>query len=560
MILRTYQEDAIAAVYQHLRSRDDNPVVVIPTAGGKTPIIATICSDAVTKWQGRVLIVSHVKELLSQAVDKLKQVAPDLDVGIYSAGLKRRDTQNSVVVAGIQSVYQRAGELDAFDLILIDECHLLPREGEGMYRTFLRDAQVVNPHVRTVGFTATPYRLDAGPICAPDHFLNAVCYEIGVRELIRDGYLCPLVTRNGQQRIDTSDLHVRGGEFVAGEVEELMDRDELVEAACAEIIGLTRDRNAVLIFAAGVAHGMHIQRVLENSHDVECGFVCGETPTVERDELLIRFRRDATNGLFPQQPFKYLCNVGVLTTGFDAPIIDCVVLLRPTMSPVLYSQMVGRGFRLHPEKANTLVLDFGGNILRHGPIDQIRIEDKPNSGSDQSPAKECPICHAVIATGYATCPDCGHQFPPPEQPRHDANASNAGILSGDVTDAEYEILDINYSVHKKRDAAEDAPRSMRVDYRLGLDQWQSEWICFEHTGYARQKAAMWWQGRSPVPIPDTASEAVALAEAGVLAVTDRIIVRNVSGERFDRIVGYQLGPLPEQSPIWDDADLEEVPF
>ena len=320
MQLRPYQRAAVDAVYDHLRQHDDNPVVVIPTAGGKTPVIATICRDAVQRWQGRVLVLSHVKELLAQAVDKLRTVAPDLNVGVYSAGLNRRDTRNHVVVAGIQSVYQRAAELNAFDLILIDECHLLPRDGEGMYRTFLKEARVVNPQVRTVGFTATPFRLDAGPICAADHFLNAVCYEIGVRELIRDGWLCSLLTKNGRQRIDTSRLHVRGGEFVAGEVEELMDRAELVEAACAEIVELTPERNAVLIFAAGVAHGRHVQRVLKDNHGIECGFVCGETPNSERDEALARFRREASGGLFSQQPLKYLCNVGVLTTGFDAPI------------------------------------------------------------------------------------------------------------------------------------------------------------------------------------------------------------------------------------------------
>ena len=132
MQLRDYQQAAVDAVYHHLRERDDNPVVVIPTGGGKTPVIATICRDAVARWQGRVLVIAHVKELLEQAVDKLRLVCPDLDVGVYSAGLNRRDTQQSVVVAGIQSIYQRASELGAFDLILIDEAHTLPPDADGM--------------------------------------------------------------------------------------------------------------------------------------------------------------------------------------------------------------------------------------------------------------------------------------------------------------------------------------------------------------------------------------------------------------------------------------------
>src|SRR5690606_5321356 len=215
--LRPYQAEAVEAVYDHLRRRDDNPCVVIPTAGGKTPVMATICRDAVQQWDGRVLILAHVKELLEQAVDKLHAMAPDLwhQIGIYSAGLGSRDTDHPIIVAGIQSVYRRATELDRFDLILIDEAHMLPPDGEGMYRTFLSEARIVNPNVRLIGLTATPYRMTTGMICGPENLLNHVCYEVGVRELIVQGYLCPLKTKAGRRKVDTSGLHLRGGEFIA---------------------------------------------------------------------------------------------------------------------------------------------------------------------------------------------------------------------------------------------------------------------------------------------------------------------------------------------------------
>src|SRR5690606_4140107 len=182
-----------------------------------------------------------------------------------------------------------ACELDAFDLVLVDEAHLIPLEGEGMYRQFLADAKVVNPQVRVVGFTATPFRLKTGPICTPDGILNHICYEVGVRELIRDGYLCPLVTKAGINKADFSGLHSRAGEFVADEVESLMDDERLVEAACAETVAYTKDRNAVLIFASGIQHGEHIVRVLAEQHGIQCGFVTGETPPQERDAILDRF-------------------------------------------------------------------------------------------------------------------------------------------------------------------------------------------------------------------------------------------------------------------------------
>ncbi len=560
LTLRPYQTEAVNAVYDHLRRRDDHPCVVIPTAGGKTPVMATICRDVVKQWDGRVLILAHVKELLEQAVDKLHAMAPDLwhQIGVYSAGMKSRDTDHPIIVAGIQSVYRRAAELDRFDLILIDEAHMLPPDGEGMYRTFLADARLVNPHVRLIGLTATPYRMTTGMICGPENLLNHVCYEIGVRELIVQGYLCPLKTKAGRRKVDTSELHIRGGEFIAGEVEALMDDDAVVNAACREILDHTQDRHSTLIFAAGVQHAQHVQKVIEGlGHD--CGFVCGDTLPFERTETLRRFR---------DGELKYLVNVNVLTTGFDAPNIDCVALLRPTNSPGLYYQMVGRGFRLHPSKENCLILDYGGNILRHGPVDALQIRDRI-PGQGEAPAKECPECQAVVHAAYAVCPECGHEFPPPEREQHDSKASSAGILTGEVTITEHDVQETFYAEHVKRGAPEDHPHSMRVDYQVGFNQYHSEWVCFEHTGYARGKAEKWWRARSRELVPDTAEQAVAICEAGGIAPTEAITVRSVTGEDFDRITDYRLGPIPPHldgddyrdpdhaEPTWDE---EDVPF
>jgi DNA repair protein RadD len=550
--LRPYQEDVKTAVYDHLRSRQDNPCAVVPTAGGKTPIMASICKDAVGLWGGRVLILAHVKELLEQTAEKLSVVCPEIGFGIYSAGLKRRDTDHPVIIASIQSVYKRACELDRFDLILIDEAHLISPDSESMYQHFLADARIINPEVRIVGFTATPYRLKSGSICTVEGILNHICYEVGVRELIRDGFLCPLISKAGRAKVDTSELHIRGGEFITDEVEALMDKDSLVQSAVSEIIQYTTDRNACLIFASSIQHGKHIVDVLADAHGVECGFVCGETPAIERDLTLARFKTGK---------LKYLCNVNVLTTGFDAPHIDCVALVRPTMSPGLFYQMVGRGFRLHPSKESCLVLDFGGNVLRHGPVDDIRITTN-DRGDGKAPAKECPECRALIATGFSSCPQCGYVFPPPDRRQHDPKASEAGILSGQVTTTKYQVEDAYYGMHSKRGADESAPRTLRVDYRIGWHDYKSEWVCFEHEGYARQKAIAWWRKRSDDPVPDTVDRALKIIEGGGLATTIEITVRSVAGEQFERIIDYRLGPIPDTIGISDrsEVDLQDAPF
>ena len=570
MQLRPYQKESIDAVYEHIRDHDDNPCIVIPTAGGKTPVMATICKDAVGRWNGRVLILAHVKELLDQTVARVHDVAPEMwmKIGVYSAGLKSRDTEHPIIVAGIQSVYKRACDLGSFDLVLVDEAHMIPADGDGMYRSLLADMRVINPLVRVIGLTATPFRMKSGMICAPENFLNAVCYEVGVKELIRDGYLCGLVTKSGKRKADMSGLHVRAGEFIASETEALMDQDELVASACAEIVEYTRYRRTCLVFASGVKHGHHLAEILRaKAGCAEVGEVYGNTLTFERDRTLADFRAGK---------LKYLVNMNVLTTGFDAPNIDCVALVRPTMSPGLYYQMVGRGFRLHLDKHDCLVLDFGGNVLRHGPVDQIKVQTA-RGGNGEAPAKECPECHSVIAAGYATCPDCGYEFPPPERQRHDAKASTAGILSGETTITKYPVQEVFYSVHTKHGAPATHPKTMRVEYQINLRHYVSEWVCPEHNGYARAKFESWWRQRCDAHPPGTAEDAVALAEEGALAPTDAIKLRSVVGEKFDQVIGHTLGEKPrlpgwdeevdrERSDAqpaharWSDIDEESIPF
>jgi DNA repair protein RadD len=248
----------------------------------------------------------------------------------------------------------------------------------------------------------------------------------------------------------------------------------------------------------------------------------------------------------------------VLTTGFDAPHIDCVALLRPTMSPGLYCQQVGRGFRLAPGKSDCLVLDFGGNVLRHGPVDALRVTDRDEREGGEAPAKECPQCQAVIAAGFATCPQCGFQFPPPEREKHEREASSAGVLSGQVTTTEYPVREVYYAVHQKRGAPPDAPKTLRVEYEVGLNRYHKEWVCFEHTGFARSKAEAWWRARSHLPVPSTAAEACRLACAGVLAPVTHITVRTVAGDDFERITDWKLGPKPESSEPGEDREEQAL--
>ena len=1216
IVPRPYQSEAVEAVYEHLRTKDNNPCVVLPTGTGKSLVLAQIAKDSVEKWNGRVLILAHVKELLEQNADKIRKLCPELKIGIYSAGLRSRDTTEQVIVAGIQSVYNKACELDAFDLVIVDECfpagtlidtprgqipiedlyvgqpvrhalgvgnieaissrpafeimklelsngksiectpnhpfftesgwckasalavgtclfsredvsrlrerfsseylvrseretgqmpngngleaqkilfprvpvngtpsatgkqgsgksvheldtesknsrenvpvlrqgisssllpsatdvgigmefatvlfnillqesresnvsagscgknvrdaesnrsptidsrrewedvefstgtagadsergngipnlnnsatascgsiallqtgcgnsispagnttgwrepfckentqnrqtdsgmaggirvvgithiklksprtvynlqvaghpsfyadgvlvhncHLIAPEGDGMYRTFLADMKVINPHVRVIGLTATPFRLKGGLICKPENILNEICYEAGLKEMIQQGYLSPLISRAGRAEANLANLHIRGGEFISDEVAAAMDNEALVTSACREIVELTRDRKSVLIFTASVDHCKHVAEKIQAFSGKECAIVTGDTSPAERAEIIARFKGEFIPAdLFgtPKPPLNFLANVNVLTCGFDAPNTDCVVLLRPTNSPGLLIQMVGRGTRLSPDTgkvnciaegtmiltdrglvpiekvttqmklwdgieyvphggivfkgernvieyagltatpdhkvwsehhwrthgecaasgkpisctgiegkavreadgyfrygscqggvtdsqtasainaqtqvcvdavsvrngcmeipgqsqkrhgwmpclrqtapcpemagcqdwkregqmreseqspicglrgtrnpvlfrrsdgygtladgalrlhgqedanrqdrqqrklrawqcedddsehqwneqeasaqsenasvqagtsgsaicgrnalqsdftgfqqrgdcrtvqfpvlqtkrrvwdilnvgprhrftangllvSNCLVLDYGGNILRHGPLDMIKVKEPGSGKGGDAPAKKCPQCLALIHAGYTACPECGYVFPPKESnDKMTQTASSAGVISGQVDYTDYEVLDVYYCVHEKRGADPDAPKTMRVDYQVGFNEFKSEWVCPEHTGYARDKFEKWWHERAALgcPMPRSAREAVSLANEGLLAAPESITVKTIAGERFERVTGFRLKERPVMREPGEDLEVGET--
>ncbi len=347
--LRDYQSDAKTALYDNLRQKDGNPCVVIPTAGGKSICIASVAADAVNIWRGRVLVLAHVKELVEQNSKELKGLCPDLPVGVYSAGLDRRDTKEPVIVAGIQSIYNKIDLFEPFDLVMVDEVHMVPPDGEGRYQTFLNAARAKNPNVRMVGWTATPFRTQGGLICRPENLFNEVCYEANVRDLIDAGWLSKITAKAGIANADLDHLHIRAGEFVAEDVERAMGEDRLVATACREIVEKTKNRTACLIFCTSVEHCRKVAAQIEKFSGEECAIVTGDTPSEKRDEIIRRLKgetiaTDLFGGTLP--PLKYCCNVSVMTTGTNIRRLDTIALLRPTASAGLYIQMVGRGFRL----------------------------------------------------------------------------------------------------------------------------------------------------------------------------------------------------------------------
>jgi len=554
MTLRDYQREAVVQTYEWLRQNEGHPLIVIPTGGGKTIPLATICRDVVETWHGRVLVLAHVKELLEQAVEKIAAIAPGLDVGVYSAGLGSKKIGRAVTVAQIQSVYRHAEKLGPINICIIDECHLMPDEGDGMYRTLIAGLLAINPNMRVIGLTATPYRTASGSLVGDGQLFSAISYEVGIKELVARGYLTKLRARSGLRRADTSKITKRAGEFAKDAMQEAMMADGLVSSACHEILELTRDRrSSVLIFASGVEHGKEVARVLSSLAGQEVGWIDGTTLDWDRSKTLARFKA---------RELKYLANANVLTTGFDAPGVDCVVLLRPTMSPGLYYQMVGRGFRIAPGKEDCLVLDYGENVIRHGPVDAIRLkheEDANGGGGGEPPAKECASCHALVHAGFSVCPECGEAFPAREKREytHQPRAGAEGILTGEKTYETIEVTDTAFYVHAKRGASDDAPKTMRVEYFHGYQCVFREFVCVEHDGYALTKAKQWWLQHSNDPFPESAAVAVAIAENGGVAETTEITICKTAGKDWPEISDRKLGPVPAR--MGSEEDIEYTP-
>ncbi len=429
--LRPYQQEALAALEKYWSRGGGNPLVVMATATGKSVIIAHLIRDVSQRYPAlRVLVVTHTLELVEQDVEHLLALWPDAPIGINSAGIGQREWDAPIIFAGVQSVWRNAGRLGPRHLVLIDEAHLVPHDGDGMYRSLLSELRALAPAdgMRIAGFSATPFRLDSGRLDEGEgKIFDNVVFDYDVGRGIREGWLSPLTSKATSTEINISGVGRRGGEFIAGELERAADDNAVIAAACDEIVVRGVDRRSWLVFCCGVLHAHHVCDALR-MRGVACRVVTGETPLTEREESIAAFKAGT---------IRCLVNVNVLTTGFNAPQVDLLAMLRPTLSTGLFVQMVGRGTRKADGKVNCLILDFAGNCRRHGPVDQVDIKVGGSKASTavaptSVQAKTCPDCNEINPLDATVCCCCGHEWPKPKPvARHATSADAVPILTGE---------------------------------------------------------------------------------------------------------------------------------
>jgi DNA repair protein RadD len=474
MKLRDYQQRAIDDLYKWFSAGNKgNPCLVLPTGSGKSHIVAALCKDALQQWpETQVLMLTHVKELIIQNAEKMREHWKGAPMGIYSSSLNKRQLGEPITFAGIQSIRNKADQLGHIDLVIIDECHLVSHKDEGGYRKLLAALLVINPALRVIGLTATPYRLNHGLITDKPALFDDLIDPVSIEYLISKGYLSVLRSKTTKAKLDTSEVHKRGGEFIDSELQAAVDNDDKNKEVVSEVVRLAQDRKAWLFFCSGVAHAQHIKEVLISQGIIaEC--ITGETNQKERAQIINDFKAGK---------IKALTNANVLTTGFDYPDIDLIAMLRPTMSASLYVQMAGRGMRPKSHTDHCLVLDFAGVVETHGPITNVKPPNKKEKGDGEAPTKLCDECGELVHISATACPACGFVFPPPERP--DLLLRNDDIMG--IEGSEMEVTSWNWRKHTSKTSGKEM---LAVTYYGALsDVPVTEYLCVSHDGYAGDKA------------------------------------------------------------------------
>ena len=384
--LRSYQQEAVDKTLDYFRKKRDPAVIVLPTGAGKSLVIAELARIA----QGRVLVLAHVKELVEQNHQKYESY--NLKAGIHSAGLNKKDRDQKVIFGSIQSIINAPDDFFRdFTIVIIDECHRLGLEQETQYARVIKKLKNHNENICILGLTATPYRLGLGWIFNHSHqgiertkearFFKQSVFELPLEYMIKNKYLTkPVKIDIPVTSYDFSELIESGKKFTINEIEEVLKKQRrLTPLIVKNIVDITEkyDRKGVMIFSSTVKHA---QEILECLPIGEAEVILGKTEDHERDQIINEFKN---------KKIKYLVNVSVLTTGFDAPHVDVIAILRPTESASLYQQIIGRGLRLNPGKKDCFILDYTG--VTHD-IYTPEISDKRPTSESVQVQIPCPKC------------------------------------------------------------------------------------------------------------------------------------------------------------------------
>lgn len=540
LTLRDYQQECVDSVLHYfMEGNKGNPVVATPCGTGKSLILAGMITQFMCMFPGqRFIAATHVKELIVQDYNKLVQYWPEAPVGIYSAGLKQKDVACDVIIGGIQSLVKVAHAFGWRDILFIDEAHLLSPNDASMYQVFIAILREINPNLKVVGLTASPYRMGQGMITDGGLFTD-ICIDLTGLEpfnrFIEEGFLAPLVARPTDIKLDTTGIHINNGDFVQGELERAMDDQHILEPALRETLGwfLQEKRKCGLVFLNSNKHVIEAAELL-NSMGM---------PTVPVYNGLKGKERDNNINAWRFGEVQFATSQNMLTTGVDCPQLDLIADLAATVSTGRHVQKYGRGTRpfdwyklsqdeqcrmpnlMGHVKVNARCLDFAGNVPRLGPINDPVIPKRKGDKGGVAPIKICeteklvqPIGEAAVvgcgAYNHASaryCDECGGEFR--IQPKvYDTAGTDEIIRSArevePSTAPQIETFNVD-NVFYSRQEVKGGKAMLKATYQCGLRSF-TELKGFEHGGYAGKLARDWWRQRASSEPPTTIDYALLL--------------------------------------------------
>lgn len=510
MQLRYYQKEAVESIFNYFANgKTGNPVIALPTGTGKSLVIADFLKQSLSYWPNqRFMMLTHVKELIQQNANKLKATWETAPLGIYSAGLNEKNSFLPIVFGGVASVHSSPGIFGHRDIVIVDECHTIGTNKNTMYRKVIDQLKETNPFLKVIGLTATPFRLGQGLI-TEDGLFTDICYNASSMQafnrLVAEGFIANLIPKRTSLELDTSKVRITNGDFNEHDLQAAVDVDSITYSAVKEFIEYGNERHSGLVFTSGIEHCNHVKSAIQ-SFGESATAVHSRMTRAERDEALLGFK----NGTY-----KYIVSNGVLTTGFDHPPIDIIGILRPTMSPALWVQMLGRGTRPYSwfvenqyiagfnfVKENCLVLDFAGNTKRLGPINDPVLPRKKGQKTGDAPIRICGHCGVYNHASARFCCSCGEAFEFKQKLFTEAGTEE--LIKTDLPVVEtFEVSRVIYNKHIRPGSVP----TMQASYFCGLRCFK-EFVPIEHPGIAGKRALEWWQQRSPEPFPASVDEAL----------------------------------------------------
>lgn len=542
---RAYQQEIEDAIFDHWFEHKTNCIAASPGGTGKSFVMSKITKRLVTEYDARVMILAEDGKLLTQNSNELLRYWPQAPMGIYSSGLKQRDTKQDIIFGGIQSIYKRASEFGLRHIFLIDECDLLGPKEEAMYQQFYTDMKKINPQILMAGLTATPYRLKEGCLTNLDIW-DRVAIDLTKTDrfnwFVSHNYLKPLITRNRTKEnptvveIDVQNVKMKAGDFDEKELQEVSNTDELNRAIVKRNIELAYDRKHWLGFVSGIQHGHDLAKVFR-SHGVSAEMLSAKDSVERRTEIEAKFRSGE---------IRVLLNFNLYIRGWDFPALDFIFWATATQSVAKWVQGNLRGTRIFFDTVaskwleNCLVADYGSNIKRLGQVNNPTIPAARRKGdavAGDAPVRECPECFEYLPIQLKQCPSCGFVFPPPKTIQKSAS-TDAILDTGEAAlpqIEEFEVRGIKYTTGKK------TQNYLKVTTMVGLQKF-SEYKFFESDSqYVLRNLKTWWRYRGgQLPMPETCDEACERAAHELRIPT---LIRVELSKKYPEVVGCEFAEI-----------------